>query len=113
MKYENYEKMPISVHAGGAWEGHVFLMIKKGDKIENTNIYYGVESSFFLSGSASPKEVLSIIVKKLQYMFELGYIIPPLEIDEHKPISSASKFLEPINEELYQYFLKTDSLLGK
>jgi hypothetical protein len=117
MKYEMFNLMPVSVHAGGGWEGHVFLIIrkKKEDKelIEMTsNLYDGIENLFELHGSANKKEVLSIITKKLLYVQKEGLIIPLSEIRESEPISSASEFLKPINQELFNYFSEKNSLLS-
>jgi hypothetical protein len=119
MKYEMFKLMPVSVHAGGGWEGHVFLVIRKKKKEDteliettNLNLYDGIENVFELHGSANKKEVLSIITKKLQYVQNEGLIIPLSEIRESEPISSASEFLKPINQELFNYFSEKNSLLS-
>lgn len=107
----DYEKMPVSVHAGGGWEGHVFLVIRKSTGKKNSNLYDGIEGEFELFGSAQKKEVLSIVTKKLVYVKDSGLVIPISEIDENLPISSASKYLDAVNKELFDYFTKNSSLI--
>ena len=111
MSLLEYEKMPVSVHAGGGWEGHVFLAIRTESGKKNVNLYEGIEGEFQIFGTAQKKEVLSIITKKLVYVKDSGLVIPISEIDEYLPISSASRYLDSVNRELFDYFLKNSSLI--
>ena len=110
----NYDKMPVSVHAGSGWDGQIFLVIRKKSLIKTQeierdfrNLHDGIEELFNLYGSADKSDVIKKIKEGLVLVYGedrrckgLGYLSEDI-----------GEFLNKKNKVLYDYFKENNSLL--
>lgn len=87
----------MKVHAGGGWEGHVVFTAINPDNPEDQSMSSNLEEvkQFCKKRNLEEdKEFESLVKKHLSYEQGTGLVIPTKEIDEHKPVSSASAYLK-------------------
>jgi hypothetical protein len=94
---ENKSKVIIKIYAGSGWEGHVVYYIADPKKPSNDNRVNTIDEvkNFCEINQLSIDEDFLILVRKhLYFDKKYGLIVPPTEIDENSPITSAGQFFK-------------------
>jgi hypothetical protein len=94
---ENKSKVIIKIYAGGGWEGHVVYYIadpKNPSNDNRVNTIDEVTNFCEINHLLIDEDFLTLVRKHLYFDKKYGLIIPPTEINENNPITSAGHFLK-------------------
>lgn len=94
----------MKVHAGGGWEGHIVFTAINPFNEEDQHMSSNLEEvkAFCEKRNLVMNEnFMALVSKHLSFSQDSGIVIPVAEIDDNRPITSATNFLKKYFADFY------------